>query len=159
MVLSSWCTPVFVFCHQEASAASLSARLFLKDMRSYPAQPFPFPANPNKPGMQRESEREGKTRETEGTLFQRWAVDCSDVSRKSGFVCLNCPVKFKVAHGTFFFSSSSHRVCTENGPFLRGLPYDSSTGFDLMSRGAKTKFNLCQSPLMKVIPPADSLDD
>lgn len=52
--LSSRCTPVFVFCHEEASAASPSARLFLKDMRSYPAQPFPFPANPNKAGMLRE---------------------------------------------------------------------------------------------------------
>lgn len=54
LLLPSWCTPVFVFCHEEASAASLSARLFLKDMRSYPAQPFPFPANPNKAGMPRE---------------------------------------------------------------------------------------------------------
>lgn len=54
------CTPLFVFCQDEASAASLSARLFLKDMRSYPAQPFPLPANPNKAGM---------LRETEGALF------------------------------------------------------------------------------------------
>lgn len=60
-------TPVFVFCHEEASAASLSARLFLKDMRSYPARPFPFPANPNKAGMHRERTRE--MRETEGALF------------------------------------------------------------------------------------------
>lgn len=37
-----WCTPVFVFRQEEAPAASLSTRLFLKDMRSYPAQPFPF---------------------------------------------------------------------------------------------------------------------
>lgn len=54
------CTPLFVFRQDEASAASLSARLFLKDMRSYPAQPFPLPANPNKAGM---------LRETEGALF------------------------------------------------------------------------------------------
>lgn len=55
-LLSGWCTPVFVFCQDEASAASLSARLFLKDMRSYPAQPLPFHANPNKAGMLRDSE-------------------------------------------------------------------------------------------------------
>lgn len=34
----------------------MSARLFLKDMRSYPVQPFPFPANPNKPGLPKERE-------------------------------------------------------------------------------------------------------
>lgn len=58
LLLSGWCAPVFVFRQEEASAASLSAPLFLKDMRSYPAQPFPLPANPNKAGMLRE--REGR---------------------------------------------------------------------------------------------------
>lgn len=68
--LSGRCTPVFVFRQDEASAASLSARLFLKDMRSYPVQPFPLPANPNKAGMLRER------RETEGALFQSRALNC-----------------------------------------------------------------------------------
>lgn len=68
--LSGWCTPVFVFHQDEASAASLSHRLFLKDMRSYPAQPFPLHANPNMAGMLR-----GK-RETEGALFQSCHLNC-----------------------------------------------------------------------------------
>lgn len=71
------CAAVFVFCREEASAASPSARLFLKDMRSYPARPFPLPGNPNKAGMPR-----ARRRETEGALFLagaaarwRWAPD------------------------------------------------------------------------------------
>lgn len=80
--LSGWCTPVFVFCQEEASAASLSARLFLKDMRSYPAQPFPFPANPNKAGMPRERT------ETEGALFLTCAADCWKFTTKKKKKCL-----------------------------------------------------------------------
>ena len=70
-----------------ARLAPLPAWPLLKDLRSLPAWPVPFPPNPNKTGMPREREGEGEAE----TQTERWRDRPRALRRNPGLPLSCCP--------------------------------------------------------------------